>query len=108
MPIVEAMACATPVLTSAATATQEIAAGKALLIDPTSLEDMARGIVELAGNADLRMRLAIGGLVHAAKFDWEDVAQRYVKLFEEVERESVGRSGAAAQRPANEAVSGRP
>jgi glycosyltransferase involved in cell wall biosynthesis len=108
MPIVEAMACATPVLTSAATATQEIAAGKALLIDPTSIEDMARGIVELAGSADLRMRLAIDGLVHAAKFDWEDVAQRYIKLFEEVERESVGRSAAAVQRPADKAVSGRP
>ena len=38
MPIIEAMACATPVLTSAATATQEVAMDKALLVDPKSVD----------------------------------------------------------------------
>ena len=105
MPIVEAMACATPVLTSAATATQEVAADKALLVDPTSIEDMARGIVELAGNADLRMRLAVGGLIHAAKFTWEDVAERYISLFEEVESEIAGEPAGRSREPARAGVS---
>jgi glycosyltransferase involved in cell wall biosynthesis len=90
MPILEAMACATPVLTSAATATQEVAAGRALLVDPTSIADIARGVVELSRNGDLRARLAAEGVAHAAKFTWEDVGQRYLKLFAEVERETVG------------------
>jgi glycosyltransferase involved in cell wall biosynthesis len=90
MPIIEAMACATPVLTSAATATQEVAADKALLVDPKSVDDIARGIVALSRDADLRARLAAGGPAHAAKFTWEDVAQRYIGLFEDVERESLG------------------
>ena len=90
MPIIEAMACATPVLTSAATATQEVAADKALLIDPRSVDDIARGIVALSRDGDLRARLAAGGPAHAAKFTWDDVAQRYIGLFEEVERESLG------------------
>jgi glycosyltransferase involved in cell wall biosynthesis len=88
LPIVEAMACATPVLTSAATATQEVAAGKALLVDPASIPDIARGIVELAKNGDLRRRLAAEGPAHAAKFAWDDVARRYRDLFAELQRES--------------------
>ena len=88
LPIVEAMACGTPVLTSAATATQEIAAGKALLVDPASVADIARGVVELAQNAELRRRLAAEGPPHAAKFAWDDVARRYRDLFAELQRDS--------------------
>jgi glycosyltransferase involved in cell wall biosynthesis len=107
MPIIEAMACATPVLTSAATATQEVAADKALLVDPTSVEDMARGIVEMSGNADLRARLAAAGPAHAAKFTWEDVAQRYIRLFGEVDRESTGAIALRERRPVETGASRR-
>jgi glycosyltransferase involved in cell wall biosynthesis len=95
MPIIEAMACATPVLTSAATATQEVAGDKALLVDPKSVDDIARGIVTLSRDADLRANLAAEGPGHAAKFTWEDVAQRYIRLFEEVERERLGANASA-------------
>jgi glycosyltransferase involved in cell wall biosynthesis len=87
LPIIEAMACATPVLTSAATATQEVAAGKALLVDPTSIAEIARGVVELARNGELRRRLAAEGPAHAAKFAWDDVARRYRDLFAELQHE---------------------
>jgi glycosyltransferase involved in cell wall biosynthesis len=90
MPIIEAMACATPVLTSAATATQEVAGDKALLVDPKSVDDIARGIVTMSRDADLRARLAAEGPAHAAKFTWEDASRRYIRLFEEVERERLG------------------
>ena len=99
MPIIEAMACATPVLTSAATATEEVAADKALLVDPKSIEAMARGIVEMSRNEGLRARLAAEGPAHAAKFTWEDVARRYIGLFEEVERESAGAIARGASGP---------
>src|ERR1700722_2483501 len=95
MPIIEAMACATPVLTSAATATQEVAADRALLVDPKSVDDIARGIVALSRDADLRTRLAAEGPAHAAKFTWEDVAQRYIRLFAEVECEGGGATAGA-------------
>ena len=98
MPILEAMACATPVLTSAATATQEVAAGRALLVDPTSIADMARGIVEMARDGDLRTRLAAEGAAHAAKFTWDDVGQRYRDLFAEVARELLGAKAGAVPR----------
>jgi glycosyltransferase involved in cell wall biosynthesis len=94
LPIVEAMACATPVLTSAASATKEVAGDKALLVDPNSIADMARGIVALAGDANLRANLSMGGPGHAAKFTWDGVARRYLDLFAEVEREASAKSHA--------------
>ena len=48
LPIIEAMACGAPVLTADATATVEVAGGCALLVDPSSEESIARGIVRLA------------------------------------------------------------
>ena len=90
MPIIEAMACATPVLTSDATATREIAGERALLVDPNAIDSIAGGIVALANDAALRGRLAAGGPAHAAQFNWDDVASRYVQLFESVARGAVG------------------
>ncbi len=81
LPIIEAMACATPVLTADATATGEVAGQAALLVDPHSAESIAAGIVQLAQDADLRARLSREGLQRAAKFDWDDAAGEYARLF---------------------------
>ena len=81
LPIVEAMASGVPVLTSAATATQEVAGGAALLVDPMSGADIARGLVALANDPELRARLAAAGLRRAAQFTWDDAAARYRALF---------------------------
>jgi glycosyltransferase involved in cell wall biosynthesis len=85
IPIVEAMACGTPVLTSDATATREVADGAALLVDPSDEASIARGIVAMATDASLRARLSALGSPHAAKFKWEDVASRYRALFESLD-----------------------
>ena len=82
LPIVEAMACGAPVLTSAATATQEVAGGAALLVDPESSADIAKGIVTLTKDADLRARLAAQGLERAKVYTWDDAAARYRDLFQ--------------------------
>jgi glycosyltransferase involved in cell wall biosynthesis len=96
IPILEAMACATPVLTSDATATVEVADGHALLVDPGDEASIARGIVDLARDPALRARLAAIGPPHAAKFTWDDVASRYSALFEGLEAVRMG----SALRPA--------
>jgi len=82
IPILEAMACATPVLTSDATATAEVAGGAALLVDPLDESSITGGIVALASEPALRARLAAIGPRRAAKFTWDDVARRYQALFE--------------------------
>ncbi len=96
IPILEAMACATPVLTSDASATREVADGNALLIDPRDDASIAKGIVDLARDSSLRDKLASIGRRHAAKFTWDDVARRYIALFESLEAARM----AGALRPA--------
>lgn len=81
LPIIEAMSCNTPVLTAAATATQEIAGNAALLVDPTSEAAIAEGIIEMTGNAQLRADLAKQGLERARHYSWDGAAQQYRALF---------------------------
>jgi glycosyltransferase involved in cell wall biosynthesis len=103
IPILEAMACGAPVLTSAATATQEVAAGKALLVNPLSIDDIARGIVQMASDPAMRARLAEEGQRHAMRFNWDDVARRYISLFDGVARETAPVGDRARAREASPA-----
>lgn len=81
LPIVEAMACGAPVLTSDATATGEVAGGAALLVDPLNVQEIAAGIVRLLSDAPLRERLRAAGFVRARAFDWGAAAAMYRDLF---------------------------
>ncbi len=90
LPILEAMACGCPVLTSDRTATQETAGGAALLVDPSDPESMADGLIRACGseNQDLRRR----GPIRAAQFTWAATAERTLDVYREVHR---ARAGAA-------------
>lgn len=83
LPIVEAMACGTPVLTSDATATAEVAGGCALLVDPTRADSIAAGLLRLSAEEGLRRRLSALGLGRAAQFDWGEAARAYDRIFAE-------------------------
>ena len=75
MPILEAMACGTPVLASATSALPEIAGDAALLIEPEDTSAIADGLARLASDAALRADLRARGLVRAAQFTWERCAE---------------------------------
>ncbi|NHT78043.1 glycosyltransferase family 4 protein [Rhizobiaceae bacterium CRRU44] len=81
LPIVEAMACNTPVLTASATATGEIAGNAAMLVDATSDAAIADGIVALMRDEALRTRLAADGLLRARDFSWDSATDQYRTLF---------------------------
>lgn len=77
LPIAEAMACGTPVLTSSATAIPETAGeGNALVVDPLSVESIAAGLDRLADDAALREELRKRGLERARLFSWDRVAEK--------------------------------
>jgi len=77
IPIAEAMACGTPVLTSAATAIPETAGeGNALVVDPLRVESIAAGLDRLAEDAALRTQLRERGLQRAGAFSWQRVAEK--------------------------------
>jgi len=77
LPVVEAMACGTPVLTSNLTALAEtVGEGNALIADPLSVEALAAAMDRLAEDAALRADLRQRGLARARAFSWDRVAER--------------------------------
>jgi glycosyltransferase involved in cell wall biosynthesis len=82
LPVLEAMANGIPVLTSNIGATREIAEGAALLVDPTSIESMKDGLIEILNQTELRYELASQGLRRAAKFTWEQTANETLSILE--------------------------
>ncbi len=71
LPIIEAMAVGTPVLTSNVTAMPEIAGDAAVLINPLDVDDIARGIDLLISDTNLRNSLIVKGLERVKMFDWD-------------------------------------
>ncbi len=84
LPILEAMACGTPVMTSDTSAMPEVAGRAALLVDPTSLESMKNGIVRLARDARLRQQKRRAGLRRASEFSWERSAEATLHIYRSV------------------------
>jgi len=80
LPILEAMGCGTPVLTANVTAMPEVAGGAALLVDPTSVEQIARAMEQIVSDAALRQQLRDKGLTRSAEFSWPSTATRVREL----------------------------
>ncbi len=83
LPVVEAMACGVPVLTSSTSALQEIAGGYAYLVDPMDVEAIGRGIADLATDPARRAELVELGKRRAADFSWDRAAQQTLKVYGE-------------------------
>jgi glycosyltransferase involved in cell wall biosynthesis len=80
IPILEAMASGTPVVTSRGGATEEVAEGAAVLVDPLDPAAIAAGIEEAAARRDELVR---AGLEHAREFSWAETARRTVEVYRE-------------------------
>jgi len=74
-PVLEAMACGTPVLASRIDTLREIAGGAAWLVDPMSIEEIADGISRLTTDPAIRADLRLHGLKRAAEFSWQRAAR---------------------------------
>jgi len=83
MPVLEAMAQGTPVITSSGTATEEVAGGAALLVDPTDLDGMAGSIDALLDDPDRCSDLSAKGLKRAAEMTWQSTARHLISAYEE-------------------------
>lgn len=81
MPVLEAMACGTPVITSNLSALPEAAGEAGMLVSPHDTEELAAAIHRLLSDADLRRQLSQAGLAHAAKFTWERTARQTVHVY---------------------------
>lgn len=84
IPLTEAMACGTPILTSNVNGLKEIAGGAALLMDPNDTESIASGIDRILADASLRASLSAKGLERSSLFSWDLCAKRTLALLEQV------------------------
>jgi glycosyltransferase involved in cell wall biosynthesis len=80
MPVLEAMACGTPVIALDNTAFPEFAGGVALLLKDAQVETLCDGMRTVLRDAELRQRMAAGGPRRAAAYDWRMVTRRYLDL----------------------------
>jgi glycosyltransferase involved in cell wall biosynthesis len=81
LPVAEAMALGVPVVTSRGTATEEVAGGAAVLVDPTDVESIASGIEQALAD---RSRLVAAGRARAAALTWERTAEATVAAYREL------------------------
>ena len=81
LPVLEAQACGTPVLTSNVSSLPEAAGDAALLVDPYDVEALAAGLNRLLTDEPLRHELRERGLTHARRFTWPHTARETVRVY---------------------------
>lgn len=83
IPVVEAMACGTPVITSNLSSLPEVAGDAALLIDPYKVDDIAAAMLKLWREPDLCAELRERGIRNARRFDWDKTALETLAVYRE-------------------------
>jgi glycosyltransferase involved in cell wall biosynthesis len=81
LPVLEAMACGTPVLTASVSSLPEVAGDAALLVNPRDMIALAEAIKTLAADAALRRDLAERGFRRAAQFTWAACAEKTISVY---------------------------
>jgi len=86
MPVLDAMACGAPVVTSLGTATEEVAGDAALLVDPRDHQALAKALARIIGHPGLADELRGRGQDRAATYTWERTADLTAAAYAEVIR----------------------
>ena len=86
LPILEAMACGCPVVTSNCYGSKEVAADAAVLVDPESVDAIAAGISRAVTDASLREQLMRRGRLRAQEFTWDRCARQTMAVLEGIAR----------------------
>lgn len=84
LPVLEAMACGIPVVTSNTSSLPEVAGDAALLVDPMDVEAIAAAMQQVLSDPGLAAELRRRGLEQASKFSWERTARETLAVYEKV------------------------
>lgn len=84
IPMLEAMRCGVPVVTSNTSSMPEVSGDAAIIVNPFKPEEITSGIEKILNNEDLRRELIEKGYKQAAKFSWKTMAEDVLKLYEEL------------------------
>jgi glycosyltransferase involved in cell wall biosynthesis len=85
-PVLEAMACGTPVVTSDVSSLPEVAGGDAILVDPTDVGSISAGLRRVLADDGLARRLRAAGPPRAARFTWDEAARRTAEVLHRAAR----------------------
>ena len=84
IPILEAMACGTPVITSTTSAMPEITGPEGILVNPFEPEEIASALLHLEENAEFYESQTAYGLERVRRFSWENTAREILKIYKEI------------------------
>jgi glycosyltransferase involved in cell wall biosynthesis len=84
IPLLEAMRCGTPTITSDRTCFPEVVGDASLIIDPFNEQSIADGLWRMISDAALREQLRRRGFVQASLFDWRQTARLTLDVYEKV------------------------
>ena len=91
-PVLEAMACGTPVITSNVSSLPEVAGDAGLLVDPLDIAELTEAMRKVLSDSELRQRMREKGLERARQFTWEETARRTLRVYEEAYALAQGRT----------------
>lgn len=84
LPVLEAMACATPVVCSNSSSLPEVAGDAALLVDPADADALAAALRRILTEPDLAAELTRRGLIQAGRFSWQRAAAETLAVYRQV------------------------
>lgn len=84
LPVVEAMQCGCPVISSHSGSLAEVAGDAAYIVDPFNIDNMAEGLSKVFSDEKLQQLLQKKGLQQAQKFSWQQTAADTLKVYEKV------------------------
>ena len=84
LPVLEAMACGCPVISSSASSLPEVVGEAGMLVDPLDVKGMARALGSLLEDPEARASLRAKGLAQARRFTWDRTAREMVSLYARV------------------------
>jgi glycosyltransferase involved in cell wall biosynthesis len=84
LPVIEAMACGTPVITSNTSSLPEIAGDAAVLINPYDTAEISQAIIKVISDKTLQNEMRAKGLINAKRFSWSASARELLSVFEQV------------------------
>ncbi len=86
MPILEALACGCPVITSNVSSMPEVAGDAAVFVNPYNIDEMGRAIHQVLTDEGFKEGIRKKGLERAKKFSWKKCAEEHLKVYQEVSR----------------------
>lgn len=90
MPVLEAMACGAPVVSSSAASLPEVVGDAAFLVDPLDVEGLAAAMTRVVEDVELRESLRKKGFLRVKAFSWEQSAQELLRVYQDLERSVAG------------------